>query len=175
MVLTTWQGSPLQPLRAVEPGRVGRHPPSRCRLSHKAAAAWWGSPWPSPRGARTAPAQPALQAPVRPSGHSPSRSCPKLYDAPKPWPPEPRQPQILLCRFHAQNTLWECQERPSDIPLKQKKERLNTVVLYAYIPEPGRSGLESSLAAHYLCNCKQDTGLPGPLLTGDNNTCRGLL
>ena len=94
------------------------NPPSHCRPSHRAAAAWSGSPAPSPRGARTAPAQPALQAPERPSGHSLSRSCPKLCDAPRPWPPEPLQPQILLCQFHAQNTLWGCQERASGIPLK---------------------------------------------------------
>lgn len=99
------------------------NPPSRCRPSHRAAAAWSGSPGLFPLGARTAPARPALQAPARPSGRSPSRFCPKLCDAPTPWPPEPRRPQRSLCLFHAQNTLWECQERASDIPLKEEKKK----------------------------------------------------
>lgn len=77
---------------------------------------------PAPPGAQTAPALPVLQAPGRLSGHSPSRSCPKLCDVPTPWPPEPLQPQIWQCLSHAQNTLWECRERASGIPVKEKRE-----------------------------------------------------
>jgi hypothetical protein len=96
---------------------VRQHPPSHCRPSHRAAAAWLGSPGPAPPGAQTAPALPAPQAPARLSGHSPSRSCPTLCDVPTPWPPEPRRPQIWRCPSRARNTRWECRERASGIPV----------------------------------------------------------
>lgn len=117
-------GKPISALSNRGAQQVGQNPPSRCKPFHKVAAAWLGSPWPFPQGAQTAPARPALQAPARPSGHCPSRSCPKLCDAPKPWPPEPQRPQILLFLFHAQNTLWECQGRASDIPLNRKRKKI---------------------------------------------------